>query len=416
MKKKIASILLAFGLVVCFGFTNQVGSENPTDKNPDKLIAEIDKFRTETIAKARESGNLDVQAMDRAIKQMALDAVKGVDAHKVELRMGLSWAKLYNLAEMDEEVMICAERFISSGPPQNKRFEAELLIFSALDRLVRMEELFDRLKATEITNGSQASQFALTVAYTYAERIREALGAKSALELLDITEKKTLVDSYFENMTSNASNPKDLMLRALAETRADIYMQMGQKSNALEAINKALSKMNTENNPLAARLESKKTLINMVGAPAPEVKFDRVIGEFKGLSAYRGKYVILDFFAHWCGPCIRAFPEMIDLYKELHSKGVEIFSLTRFYGYYKLERNISQDLEFSKVMEFKNEHNLPWPIVYVDSQAYKDYAVNAIPHFVLIDPDGKVMKVQIGFRAGEFIQLKAELSKLLNSK
>lgn len=218
------------------------------------------------------------------------------------------------------------------------------------------------------------------------------------------------------NTANNACNAKDAMLRALAETRADIYMHMGQKNNALEAIDKALREMNTENNALAARLESKKRLINMVGATAPEFKFDKAIGEFKGLSSYRGKYVILDFFAHWCGPCIRAFPEMIDLYKDLHSKGVEIFSLTRFYGYYKAERNISQDLEFSKVMEFKDEHNLPWPIVYVDGQAYKDYAVSAIPHFVLIDPDGKVMKVKIGFRLGEFVQLKAELSKLLNSK
>lgn len=416
MKKKIASILLAFGLVFCFAFTNQAGSQNPSDKNPDTLIAEIDKFRTETIAKARESGSLDVQAMDKAIKQMATDAVKGVDAHKVEPRSGLSWAKLYNLAEMHEEVIVSAERFISSGPPQNKRFEAEILIFSALDTLVQMEQLFDKLKATEITNAQQASQFALAVAYTYAERIREALGAKSAIELLDITEKKTLVDSFFENITNNASNPKDTMLRALAETRADVYMHMGEKNNALDAIDKALSRMNTENNPLAVRLESKKTLINMVGATAPEFKFDKTIGEFKGLPAYRGKYVILDFFAHWCGPCIRAFPEMIDLYKELHAKGVEIFSLTRFYGYYKTERNISQELEFSKVIDFKNEHNLPWPIVYVDAQTYKDYAVSAIPHFVLIDPDGKVMKVNIGFRPGEFVQLKAELSKLLNSK
>ena len=94
------------------------------------------------------------------------------------------------------------------------------------------------------------------------------------------------------------------------------------------------------------------------------------------------KYVLLDFWASWCGPCMGEVPHLKKTYDEFHKKGFEIFGVT-------FDDNREDWLDAVK------ENKMNWVHVGLlngfDNQAAKDYAVNAIPSNFLIDSEGKIV-------------------------
>ncbi|MEO0312710.1 MAG: hypothetical protein RIQ89_2367 [Bacteroidota bacterium] len=118
------------------------------------------------------------------------------------------------------------------------------------------------------------------------------------------------------------------------------------------------------------------------GSMAPEIKLLDPAGKMRALSDYKGKLVIIDFWASWCGPCRAEMPSMVQLYKDYRAKGVEIFGVS-------LDENLSSwndaivkdGISWPQVSELKK-----W-----DSEVVKAYNVEAIPYTVLIDADGKIL-------------------------
>jgi thiol-disulfide isomerase/thioredoxin len=127
---------------------------------------------------------------------------------------------------------------------------------------------------------------------------------------------------------------------------------------------------------------------------------------------------MLDFFAHWCGPCVASFPSVREMYDELKGKGLEVVGVTKYYGFYKTEgrakRDMAPETELQRMKEFVVEKKMNWPVAFVDKAAWDAYQCRAIPHAVLIDRSGKIRKVKVGFSAAEFPEFRAEVEKLLN--
>src|SRR5579862_3926860 len=115
------------------------------------------------------------------------------------------------------------------------------------------------------------------------------------------------------------------------------------------------------------------------------------------LADFKGKTVMLDFWATWCGPCKAAMPEVQQVWEKYHSKGLEIVA-------------ISQE-ERAPVLAFHQASRLTYP-VYLDrdGSANMTYAVEAIPRFVLIR-DGRVLWSQQGFEKGDVL---AQVSKAMD--
>ena len=69
--------------------------------------------------------------------------------------------------------------------------------------------------------------------------------------------------------------------------------------------------------------------------------------------------------------------------------------------------------EFAKMADFMKEHKIDWPVIYTDRSSYAPFGVTGIPHVVLIDRDGKVVKVKVGYSPESFKEFRATVEKLL---
>jgi peroxiredoxin len=104
-----------------------------------------------------------------------------------------------------------------------------------------------------------------------------------------------------------------------------------------------------------------------------------VDGEAFDIEQYRGKVVVLHFWASWCGPCIRQIPGLKELYAKYHDRGFEVLG-------------ISYDFEEEKVREFIERHELPWLSLFDKDRVI----LNRFSHgnsslSLLIDREGKAV-------------------------
>jgi len=138
-----------------------------------------------------------------------------------------------------------------------------------------------------------------------------------------------------------------------------------------------------------------------VGMLAPDFEMESPDGTLIKVSDFKGKYLLLDFWASWCAPCRRENPNVVALYQQFNSKGFEILGVSLDDDREKWLKAIEDDgLVWNHVSDLKK-----W-----ESAGAKAYAVRAIPHTVLIGPDGKIIAVKL--RGNE---LKVKLQELLNN-
>lgn len=136
----------------------------------------------------------------------------------------------------------------------------------------------------------------------------------------------------------------------------------------------------------------------VVGAPAPDFELADLDGRTVRLSDYRGRAVLVNFWATWCGPCEAEMPLLQDRYTTYHGSGLEILAV-----------NIGEDE--ATIRPYVEDLGLDFAIVLDPELAVNDdYRVLGYPTTITIDRDGNVVDVHVGAWLDE--QLDAVLSQL----
>lgn len=117
-----------------------------------------------------------------------------------------------------------------------------------------------------------------------------------------------------------------------------------------------------------------------VGGTVSDFAGVRLDGVEEGIADFGGQILLVDFWATWCGPCIAGLPKLRDLMAELPNERFEILS-------------ISIDAELESVIDFQEDEPMPWAQwhIGVGSELAKIWQVNAIPAYVLIDGQGRIL-------------------------
>lgn len=139
-----------------------------------------------------------------------------------------------------------------------------------------------------------------------------------------------------------------------------------------------------------------------IGQDAMEFAQTDTLGNPVKLSSFRGKYLLLDFWASWCGPCRAENPNVVKAYAQYHPKGFEILSVS-------LDRPGAKDSWLKAI----HADNLAWTQVsdlqFWDNAVAKEYGINSIPENFLIDPQGKIIAKNL--RGDELEKKLSELYK-----
>ncbi len=242
--------------------------------------------------------------------------------------------------------------------------------------------------------------------------------AKNGFRNLNVkVEGSDLNTRYFNIMKgviNKTATPSDLRKTILGEKNALlaslVALQTQKDPSSLElhqTIQKRLAQVpnldkTKYSNAYATYVASMERQVNQavikVGAMAPDLAYKNPQGKIMKLSDLRGKLVLLDFWASWCGPCRRANPHVVEIYKKYKNKGFTVFSVSL-----DGDKRGSTDPNVIKMHRDRwvaaiKKDGLVWPNHVSDlkswnSEASAKYGVTSIPATFLIGRDGRIKAV-----------------------
>jgi len=136
---------------------------------------------------------------------------------------------------------------------------------------------------------------------------------------------------------------------------------------------------------LAEMFTTKQKMKELVGTPSPTFEnYENHAGGTTSLADLKGKFVYIDMWATWCGPCKKEIPFLKEVEKEFHGKNIEFVSISvDRQNAHEAWVNMIKEKEMTGVQLFADNN--------FQSKFAVDYAVNSIPRFILLDPNGNIV-------------------------
>lgn len=339
-------------------------------------------------------------------------------------------AMLYNKAENDSKTIENFKKFLAQYPPEAKGNAVQTtrsfltVLYSNNKQTNEAEQVYAAwLKGDPLVKSQQPMLEAnLAVGFYKENQYEKALKyGQNAFDLLKTIEAKTIKEKRDKEqiymrvvevlaLSHKKNDNKDAALSLLAEARAQSFAL--PSANLYREVMRFVEGAGFSEKKLMQKVESYAS-----ADPAPNIKILQWIGhEPVELEKFRGKIVLLDFWATWCGPCISTFPRLREWHKKYAGDDFAIIGVTQYYGEGGGKKlNGSQELSY--LGEFKDKYKLPYPIAVAEpTEDTMKYGISAFPTTILLDRNGVVRYIGIGAGSEESSNLEDTIKKLLKEK
>ena len=158
--------------------------------------------------------------------------------------------------------------------------------------------------------------------------------------------------------------------------------------------------------------DAQAALNPLVGKPAPQFSLEDLSGKKVSLADYKGKALLINFWATWCGPCKVETPWLVDLRNQYAAKGFEVLGVSTD----DIDRDDAKMLgtEKKEIADFVQRQHMPYPVLIEGDKLSKPYGgLDAMPTSFFVDRSGKIVAATMGISSKDDIE--ANIKKALGS-
>jgi thiol-disulfide isomerase/thioredoxin len=316
--------------------------------------------------------------------QELISQIKAIQAKQVQPR---SRADLQAIVDQAGKIVDLSEKAIASKPDAADRDFVRGTALQAMLMLAQFDpsqtQLLERIDKLAEGTLADTPDGPLAISALFIRAVAH-LNLEQAASQTDPAVTQRLFAMAKEFAEKATGDPRSGQLLFAVGNSA---MSAGQNDVATEVL-----KYTQEHDPegqFGKMAAGKLMLMNAIGKP-PEIAGPTLEGSEFDIAQYKGKVVLVDFWATWCGPCVGELPNVKSVYEKYHEEGFEVLA-------------VSFDNTKGDLAKFVKDRELPWPQIYFDEEGKRGwqnplgqkYGISGIPATFLVDRQGNLQKIDV---------------------